>query len=79
MELDDLHGSEEELRDKGAETISVATNASDYPIADRLVPSAGKGLGNRVKVNVGDVEAQNNQRLDSIVMTKTVQQSHQPF
>lgn len=80
VELDDLHGSEDDLNHNTADAGSIITHASEAPIADKLVPSAGKGFGNRVRVNAGDLEAQSaHGKANSIVMTKTVEQSRQRF
>jgi hypothetical protein len=76
VELDDFPGSEDKLQHKTTETGSVATHSSQAPITGRLVPSAGRGFGNRVKVDAGDLEAQRSRDTgNSIVTTKTVKQS----
>lgn len=79
MELDDLQGSEDELHNKNVDTGSIVSHSSEAPITDRPVLTTGKGFGNRVRVNAGDVESQQQRINDSrnmIVMTKTVEQSH---
>lgn len=81
MELDDLQGSEDELHNHhNIDTGSIVTQSSEVPIREKLVPTPGKGFGNRVRVDAGDVEAQRLKAAgNGIVMTKTVEQSHHPF
>jgi hypothetical protein len=79
MELDNLQGSEDNLHQE-TETHSVASHGSKDPIIDMLIPSAGEDFGNRIRVNIGDVEAESIQGLENtIIMTKTVEQSHHQY
>ena len=49
-------------------------------LPDRLVPSAGKGFGNRVKVDARVLEAPRvSDAGNTIVLTKTVEQSRHRF
>jgi hypothetical protein len=75
IELQDNHGSEDELHQKENEGASIFTQGSEIPITETLVPMAGKGYGNQTMVNVGELEAQSKDP-NTIFMTKTVVQSH---
>lgn len=80
-ELNDQQESEEELRRAGAaseDQRSIATRSEEAPFVSRLVPTLGKGFGNRVRVAGGDLEEQRQYIADSrgqIIMTTTVEQS----
>jgi hypothetical protein len=52
IELQDNHGSEEELHQKENEGASILTQGSEIPITERLVPMAGKRYGNQTTVHV---------------------------
>jgi hypothetical protein len=45
VELDDLHGSEDDLHQKTVETGSITTHTSEAPITDTLVPSGERDSG----------------------------------
>lgn len=82
IELEDHHGSEDELHQNVTDGGSIMTQGSEVPISERLVPSAGKGYGNRVLVNVGGSGNQSQRapapdQGSTIMMTKTVEQSRE--
>jgi hypothetical protein len=71
-ELNDAHESDDH------DQRSIATRSEDTPFVSRLVPTLGKGYGNRVRVAGGDLEEQRTYTADprgQIIMTTTVEQS----
>lgn len=78
-ELNDLQESEVDLHHTGPDDErSIATRSEEAPFVSRLVPTLGKGYGNRVRVATGDLEEQRSYTTDqgrNIMMTTTVEQS----
>jgi len=76
IELDNISG--EELERSQNERFSIKSRESQTPITEKLVPTSGKGMGNRATVGVREINdetMENSSRANIIMMTKTVVQS----